>query len=402
LAEDFDARVLMRQAADARNKGDAVEAERVYRYMLSVEPNAHDAAHFLADLLKTVGRTPEAIPIALRTAALLPYSAPHAISVAFLYAHIGDTENAGHWYRRVLRMAREWPPAHWAYALWLLGQCRFEEAWKQYEWGMIDGHRSVRHPSPQWDGSPIPGKRLYLCAEQGMGDMILHLRWLPFIKEYSQARIILELHEPLIDQFADYADEVVVTTHDRQFGAPWDYWIGLPSCPHAMGDLAPPAFNPYVRAKEAVPRTGKRIGYCWRGNAGHANDRARSFGYDEIKPLLVDDAERVNLQFDRGETETGFATPDIGTIDKLVNQIAGCDLIVGCDSLVMNLAGAMGKRGIVLTSAGRDFRWTDDDTCVWYPSVQAIGQNFELPWVQGRADLVERARRAIVATMEKK
>src|SRR5262249_48557714 len=149
---------------------------------------------------------------------------------------------------------------HLAFALLLTGDLRrgFEllEARRRLESFQF---RTREFDRPEWDGSPLNGKRILLIAEQGMGDAIQFLRYAPMVAE-RDGRVIVECHAVLVPLAKSVATvEAVVARGER---IDHDTWALLPSLPKLFQTTRDsiPANVPYVRASAAsVERFARRI-----------------------------------------------------------------------------------------------------------------------------------------------
>jgi hypothetical protein len=140
-----------------------------------------------------------------------------------------------------------------------------------------------------------------------------------------------------------------------------------------------------------LPDDYRGIGLVWAGNSNRFNDHNRSMALIHLRPLL--DLPRtafVSLQHGAATAQLG-ATFDraplinIGAEDRgFRNTMAvfeGLDLLIGVDTSVAHLAGAMGRPAWVLLSHFADWRWLEGrDTSPWYPTLRLIRQEAPGDW----------------------
>src|SRR5262249_35832029 len=148
---------------------------------------------------------------------------------------------------------------------------------------------------PQWRGEPLGGKTILLHAEQGFGDTIQFLRYVPQVVARG-GTVILEVQKPLVP-LAARIPGITVLARGEQLPA-FDLHCPLLSLPLAFGTTLAtiPAAAPYLSpAEERVAhwrtrvgtQPGLRIGIAWAGAAVHRNDRNRSIPIDQLAPLLA-------------------------------------------------------------------------------------------------------------------
>lgn len=145
----------------------------------------------------------------------------------------------------------------------------------------------------------------------------------------------------------------------------------------------PEAFTPYLELPEERVRPwrdalsklpGPRIGLMW----DHA---APGLPLADLWPAiegagtviaLAADPLRHELQHFPHIRDGGV---NIADVLQLAAAIAVLDVIVTPDSIVAHLAGALGKRGVVLVGAGYPWYWRAENArAVWYPSLDVIAQ----------------------------
>ena len=347
-----------------------------------------------------------------------------------LLNRLTDAEAA---FRQALALHPEFADACFGLALVLLRQGRLAEAWPLYEFRYHPQRQSPlsywadpRLDCPPWRGEPLQGKSLVVWQEQGHGDMIQFVRYLPLLKAQGARRITLVCMEPLGALFEAQPDiDAVVTIRksatldDVRKLLGHDYWTFIMSLPQALGttlDTIPSAAS-YLRPDPArLDRwrarldalSGPKIGLCWKGNARHSNDRNRSLpGLQTLAPLWqIPGMNFVSVQKGQGE-EQAVAPPagqpllhlgsDIQDFADSAALIAQLDLLICVDTAVAHLAGALGVPcWVLLPAAGTDWRWTlEGDTTPWYPgTLRLFRQTASGDW----SGPVARVRQALATT----
>ena len=134
-----------------------------------------------------------------------------------------------------------------------------------------------------WLGAEeLSGKTILLHSEQGFGDTLQFLRYVPLVAARG-ARVVLEVQRPLKALAESLAGvEAVVAEGDPLPG--FDYQCPLLSLPLAFGTTLQsiPGEIPYLHAApdrvakwQAIlgERTGPRIGLVWAGQSEHPEER---------------------------------------------------------------------------------------------------------------------------------
>ena len=273
----------------------------------------------------------------------------------------------------------------------------FERGWREYRYRYRLAHttrieRKVQ--MPRWDGEPIAGKTLLIHDEQGYGDTFQFLRMVPWARERSGARTILEIipEQLSIAQRAGGFDEIIAKgTLPPKF----DVHCEMMSLPMAMGlklgDL--PGRIPYLTADahrlehwrarlEGLPRPW--VALCWAGRPTHFNDRARSMALTDLVPLAGPDMTFLSLQKgakaqEAGQPPTGMRLAALGDelqdFEDTAAVLMLADLLISVDSSPVHLAGALGRPVWVMLPFVPDWRWLLDRTdSPWYPTLRLFRQ----------------------------
>lgn len=270
----------------------------------------------------------------------------------------------------------------------------FEEGWDLWEQRpeTTDRFKTL----PLWKGERV--KHLLLYEEQGMGDAIQFIRYLPMLKERAE-RITLQLTGYLQKLMAENFTDLTVLSLDEPV-AKADARIQLMSLPHLFKTRLDniPCSIPYMRAPEkwrapwrkhlaAIPKPW--IGLVWGGNPNNRNDHVRSIPFAELDPLITaGGAHFISLQKGVQKAQVNFAVTGIFDADPFLTDftataglIAELDLLITVDTAVVHLAGAMGKPAWLLIPFDPDWRWLlGREDSPWYPSLKMYRQSQPRDW----------------------
>ena len=302
-------------------------------------------------------------------------------------------------YRKAIALKPDLAQAHVNLSHSLLRRGAFASGWVEHEWRW----KWKEFPSPkrnftepQWKGEPIEGAWILLHAEQGFGDTIQFLRYVPMVAALG-ARIILEVHPELRSLVASTNGvRQVISRGDPLPKFEWQ--CPLLSLPLAFGTELQniPANIPYLGSDFEAAKwlhkehaTDLHVGLVWAGGAINVIDRERSLSLAALNSLWqVKGVSFYSLQ--RGpvsaEAETSsfpFAgsQPQAGDFAATAAAISQLDLVVSVDTSVAHLAGALGIPVWILLPARSDWRWlTDRDDSPWYPSAKLFRQQVEGEW----------------------
>lgn len=418
--------------------GRYVEALECYRRALELQPE-HAASHVgLGNSLRELGRVEGAIESHRRAVALAPASAVAHDFLGVSLMEADRLDEAGACFRRALELEPAFADAllnlglvcqstrrpneaaalyrqalvhnpelarthtNLAHALLLTGQ--FEEGWREYEWRWRDPKfpsQPRNFAAPRWDGSPMPGRTILLHTEQGYGDAIHFLRYLPLVRERSAAsRVIVECSAPLVRLFAESVgdDAEVFERVDWEGNKLPSFDCHLPflSLPFALRKFAPmPMATPFLHADPArraawreCLQPGFRVGLVWAGSTWHRRDRRRSIPVEQLAPLLrLEGVSFYSLQIGAKE-KTSTLPPPIHDLTSHITDfadtaalVAELDLVISVDTSVVHLAGALGRPVWTLLPFVPDWRWgLERDDTLWYPSMRLFRQRVMDDW----------------------
>lgn len=285
----------------------------------------------------------------------------------------------------------------------------FELGWRYYEarWGLRRHGGGERIGAvPAWDGRPCA--HLLLYAEQGLGDTIQMLRFLPQVLRCCGGKVTLQVPAPLLRLARRAAGaqqiEVVSELAPQARGGRACPLMSLPHLlrAHSSAELAMAA--PYIVADERrrmfferalAALKGKKIGIVWQGGASGLTNRRRPFPLDALAPLrAIPGIALVSLQF-------GVTHPMIGALpitdlsghiadfDDLAAAMMALDAVISVDTGPAHLAGALGVPTFTLVPWLHDWRWgIDGGQSCWYPGMRLIRQAGAHDWSGAVQELI--------------
>ena len=277
-------------------------------------------------------------------------------------------------------------------------------------WALFEARRSLLAPPacaaalPEWDGAATK-KTVLLYAEQGLGDTLQFLRYVALAARKAQICLVVpqSMRRLVACLLPLWEGRVHLAASARVGGA--DMGCSLLSLPHRLGVGAPFAWRPdlasFVGAATPHARAGLHVGLCWSGNPEYQFDRRRS-----LDPALLDEMAGLDgVRFYSLQPCASLADVPLpliplpeGDLLATAQLMAGLDAVVSVDTMIVHLAGLLGKPSILLDRFGGDWRWAAGSVVappiqaearggafarsLWYPTVQIIRQ----PAVpQGRA-----------------
>ncbi|MEI9890289.1 MAG: tetratricopeptide repeat protein [Caulobacteraceae bacterium] len=146
--------------------------------------------------LQSLGRMDEAMAAYDRAVTADPTGASAWNNRGLALQALGRFDAARASFDKALALKPDFPDALWNKSLLLIAFGEYEEGWKLFEWRWKRSGRDVeRLPdfggAPVWLGETSPkGKRVLIHAEQGFGDTICMLRYIPKLAEQG-AKVVV-------------------------------------------------------------------------------------------------------------------------------------------------------------------------------------------------------------------
>ena len=283
-----------------------------------------------------------------------------------------------------------------AVAYLLMGN--YEQGWKQYETRWNYEHLAGSLPNfeqPRWTGQDLKDKTILVIGEQGHGDNIQFVRFVGDLAGRG-ARVVLNINDNLEPLFQSIKSIAHITINGNNLPA-FDYWTPIMSIPGIIGctlqNLSQVQY--YLEADPAKVKSWQerlgfknrlRVGFCWSGRRDTWINLHKAMPFETMLALIQRNPnyEWINLQTDcTPKEESALVSAGVkaypGSI-KDFSDTAGLmhhlDVVLGVDTAVAHLAGALGRPvWVMLNQYGLDWRWLlDRDSSPWYTTARLFRQ----------------------------
>ena len=378
------------------------EACDAYRRALAIDPGSVEALNNLGCALQEMGRLDEAKAALSRAIELAP-------SYADAIANLGNAHLAGlelgaamSAYERAGAIA----PAASDYGLnkafvhLLRGD--FQAGWEAYEARLrmpelVERFRNVN--LPRWTGDRLNEGRLLILDEQGLGDTLQFLRFVPRVVEQAGGGVALRVSPALRRLIPAWSGVELIEENQSYIGC--SAWCPLLSLPYAMGlgasDVTAPI--PYLALpaglaeawERRLGRDGFKVGLVWAGSPGHKRDRERSIPPAQLEPLFrlpgvrLFSLQKVHapgaLEALRAYGPIVDLSADLADLAETGAAAGAMDCVITVDTSVAHLASALGVPVWAMVAYSPDWRWMlERADSPWYPTLRLVRQQTPGDW----------------------
>jgi tetratricopeptide (TPR) repeat protein len=301
----------------------------------------------------------------------------------------------------------------------------WEDGFDSYEWRFeyfeqMRFYKKAYNQGKRWNGvDSLKEKTILVYAEQGLGDCIQFMRFIPELKAKGCKVIV---HCPLgLDAVVrrckgvdDTTNRDIVNETGEEF-PPYDYQCCTMSLPHLLRSYNYSG-KPYIKPttdsfkkflNDEYGEESLKVGIVWAGSPAHPHDQRRSIPLKNFRSIYETEGIKLfSLQFDTRPRKYGGFDMRSGSEGKIVDYsencenmklidlttmiqsmedtctiLAGLDLVVCCDTAVAHLAGAMGIPCWLCLNFNPDWRWgIQGDTTIWYDSIRIFRQKNKDDW----------------------
>jgi hypothetical protein len=260
-----------------------------------------------------------------------------------------------------------------------------------------------------------------LHAEQGLGDSLQFLRYVPMVHA-AGGKVILNVPSAL-GRLAASVPGVDTLTIDEEILPAFDRHCPLMSLPLAFKTTLDsiPSRVPYLTVPEEAlratkdfkgPSQNRRVGLVWSGNPKCTEDQIRSMPLSCLQPLLdlegdlrlegnLQGLQFFSLQLGTAAAQLAAIQTPITDLRHAIKDLADTaawmtrlDLIITVDTSMAHLAGALAKPTWVLLPFAPDWRWLlDREDSPWYQTMRLFRQPSFGDW----ASVIARVRHELTS-----
>lgn len=381
-------------------------AEHYYKHCLLLQPQLVNAWYNLGVTYLEQEALDAAQTTLERVIRLEPNYAEAYNNLGNIYNRRNQLPEAVSYYRQALQRRHQFPDAHFNLGMTLLKMGEFTEGWAECEWRWQRADFTpLQCSQPQWQGEDLPQDTILVHTEQGAGDAIQFVRYLPLVAQKCK-EVILCCPDNLVNLFQTIPGVNQVITPGKIANDSFAVYSPLMSLPHCLGTTLEniPAQVPYLgegldnpqlkaKLKRLIRKSSRRkIGIVWAGSPTHTNDHHRSCDLQDWLPLLrLQDVEFYSLQKGPKASQIAQLPPQIklkdlsnylGDYADTAIAIEYLDLIISVDTSVAHLAGALAKPVWTLLSFYHDWRWLCNRSLTpWYPTMKLYRQTQPGDWL---------------------
>jgi len=386
---------------------------------LSIDPDSALVHCNLATVLLDLYRIPDALIATQRALELNPNMVEAINNLGNVLLEMGQLEEAAVNFERAMALSSSFTRARYNLSHARLAMGQLAQGWPNYEF-RVDEHRHglVPSPLPQWKGQPTePGDRILIFVEQGLGDMLQFVRYLPQVAQRFPAGVALYALKPLIPLFQRSFPMITVLDTVPADQTAWQWQCPLLSLPLAFGTVVETVPNrvPYlvpdplrcatwkarVDQLHLPQKKHKKIGIVWKPGTGMKIAPLKATRLQTLAPLFQQPGcIWFSLQKEPDPELAPWVvnqriidwSAEFHDFDDTAALAVNLDLVISVDTSVAHLAGGLGLPTWLLNRFASDWRWMRGrDDSPWYPTLRIFAQTQPGDW----DGVVHRLQRAL-------
>ena len=346
------------------------------------------------------------------------YQEDSLYNYAVINSELQNSEESLRYYKKLLELNPNHLMGKYNYSAELLKNEYFEKGWEYYEcrFERFDNLKNIKKEFSDmvfWNGQNLKDKNILIFNEQGTGDLFHFVRFSKNLKELG-AKVILLTSQSIKPLFlnSSLVDEFVINKNEYlEIKEKIDYVTSVCSLPYNLKLYNSKNYwnQNYILCNKKLDLEKQKlnVGLVYCGSHLHPYDWKRSIKLSNFSSLeqlqktnfyLLQKFTQRKRMWELEEVDP-FDVPlfsNLKDLDDFIHDysdtavvINSLDLIVTVDTSIAHLAGAMGKKVLLLLDFNNDWRWGYGDNTFWYPSIEIIRQ--EKPY-EGWDHVIERLK----------
>lgn len=401
----------------AAQREECDQAISLFKQAITLEPAIVDYHVHLGNALQTLGKFQEAIDAYQCALVLEPHDAKLHNDLATTFNMCERWAEAIQHYQQAITLKPDYAEAHFGFSWLLLAQQNWVEGWKEYAWrSSRREHLHIITPISQLPEN-LTEQRILILSEQGLGDELFFLRFVPFLKARG-AWVAYRCGEKIssIVQRLEYIDVVL---QKNETLPTTDYTLLLGDLPQALNmttDVPPSlSFSPLsahiIKMREQLQQLGKPpyIAITWRAGV-KSNIKDKQFMkkvYDKEIPLteLAKVLRSLNATFIAVQRHPFDG--EIAELSHLINcpihnfsalndnleemlaLLSLLDDYIGVSNTNTHLIAGLGKTAKILMPYPAEWRWlTTGKESPWFPNFPIYRQMVDKTWTLAVQQLI--------------
>ena len=308
-------------------------------------------------------------------------------NIGVAYQKLGEFQKAEEYYKKFLELFPDDNIGITSLGMCYLSQKKFKEGYDLFYKRTIG--KAEKYTKNLWKPYTPLDKELVIICDQGFGDHIQFIRYIPFLKEHNikvavgkSLRTLFETNYPDVE-FINYDEINPETQALRVTDLAYALKMDFNNIPFSEG---------YLDIEPADIKNDKlKVGLCWEaGAAGVRGMINRTIHVKCFEPLF----NLENIQVYSFQVEDTFHGNEKYS-DKMINlasnfkdfsdtakNLKAMDVVISVDTSVAHLSGALGVKTYLLLPYAPDWRWFRDNekSTPWYKSVELFRQKNAIDW----------------------
>ncbi len=232
---------------------------------------------------------------------------------------------------------------------------------------LLDGRKlniwhEFKFPKEQlWEGTPQPGKTIVLCAEGGIGDEIISVRFMKHFKDVGMHPIWYTDRKDIASIFNRNGFQTV--SNLKAIPSDWLWSYSMPSPTYLDLEEDELWYGPYLKPLNQAPKLSesgkKKIGIKCMGNPKYDQDLHRTIPFEELIDSIPEDYEIYSFHIDEDYIHPRVIQlkDKIKTWDDTLDYINQMDVVVSSCTSLIHAAGSIGKESIVIIPILTYYTW---------------------------------------------